>query len=224
MVADGRIVGRKVGHLSGRHAKGRTPRNVRYLVPLVAALLVTGSLLGVSTLTGRIFTGKEATTAEPPPATSKPATPKPPTPNPGETTTRALQHASRGLARAAKPKPSQSPSPSPSRKPDPTPTQDSGGTVTDSGTCEMSYYETGSTTANGESFDPDGLTAAHKTLPFDTRVRVTNNANGDSVVVRINDRGPFVAGRCMDLSRGAFDAIASLGSGVITAKYEILDS
>jgi rare lipoprotein A len=169
-------------------------------------------------VTGRIFTGKEAATAEPPP----PATPPPSSPTPDESN-RALQHASRGLARAPKPKASKSPSPTPSRTSS-APTQDDAGTVTDSGSCRMSYYETGSTTANGEPFDPDGLTAAHKTLAFNTRVRVTNTANGDSVVVRINDRGPFVAGRCMDLSRGAFDAIASLGSGVITAKYEILDS
>jgi rare lipoprotein A len=218
MVADGPVVGRKVGHLPGRHAKRRTPKNVRYLVPLVAALLVTGSLLGVSTLTGRIFTGKEAATAEPP---TQAPTPSPSSPDP---TDRALQHASRGLARAPKPKPSKSPSPSPSKTASPTADDDGGGTVTDSGSCKMSYYETGSTTASGEPFDPDGLTAAHKTLAFDTRVRVTNTANGESVVVRINDRGPFVAGRCMDLSRGAFDAIASLSSGVITAKYEILDS
>jgi rare lipoprotein A len=92
--------------------------------------------------------------------------------------------------------------------------------VVDSGTCGVSYYETGSVTASGEPFDPDGLTAAHKTLPFDTRVRVT--ANGKSVVVRINDRGPFVSGRCLDLARGAFAEIASLSSGVITAKYEVL--
>jgi rare lipoprotein A len=95
--------------------------------------------------------------------------------------------------------------------------------VVDSGTCGVSYYETGAVTANGESFDPDGLTAAHKTLAFDTRVRVTNTANGKSVVVRINDRGPFVSGRCLDLARGAFAEIASLGSGVITARYEVLD-
>jgi rare lipoprotein A len=94
--------------------------------------------------------------------------------------------------------------------------------VTDSGTCGVSYYETGSVTASGEPFDPDGLTAAHKSLPFDTRVRVTNTANGKSVVVRINDRGPFVSGRCIDLARGAFTQIASLSSGVIRAKYEVL--
>jgi rare lipoprotein A len=59
-------------------------------------------------------------------------------------------------------------------------------------------------------------------LPFNTRVKVTNVANSTSVVVRINDRGPFVSDRCIDLSRGAFKSIASLGAGVITVKYEVL--
>lgn len=87
----------------------------------------------------------------------------------------------------------------------------------------MSYYSDGQVTADGEQFDPNAFTAAHKTLPFNTRVRVTNPANGESVVVRINDRGPFVSGRCLDLSRAAFEAIASLGTGVLpAAKYEVL--
>lgn len=95
-------------------------------------------------------------------------------------------------------------------------------TVTSTGTCKASYYATGSRTANGESYNPDGITAAHKTLPFNTKVKVTNTANGKSVVVRINDRGPFVAGRCLDLSRGAFVTIASVSAGVINAQYEVL--
>jgi len=90
------------------------------------------------------------------------------------------------------------------------------------GTCDASYYDQGKRTANGEAFAPDGLTAAHRSLPFDSQVRVTNVANGKSVVVRINDRGPFVSGRCLDLSRGSFQAIANLGSGVIDVRYEVL--
>ncbi|GAA0914240.1 septal ring lytic transglycosylase RlpA family protein [Virgisporangium aurantiacum] len=105
-----------------------------------------------------------------------------------------------------------------SRSPKPSTSTGGGG----SGTCGVSFYSTGSTTANGERFDPDGLTAAHKTLPFNTRIRVTNPSNGKSVVVRVNDRGPFVGGRCIDLARGAFAQIASLNAGVITARYEVL--
>jgi rare lipoprotein A len=97
-----------------------------------------------------------------------------------------------------------------------------GGTVKSSGSCGASYYTGGGNTASGEPFNTNDFTAAHKTLPFNTRVRVTNVANGKSTVVRINDRGPFVVGRCLDLSRAAFGAIASLGAGVITVKYEVL--
>jgi uncharacterized protein YabE (DUF348 family) len=89
-------------------------------------------------------------------------------------------------------------------------------------TCGVSWYASGSRTANGEAFNPDGLTAASKTLPFNTMVKVTNPANGKSVVVRINDRGPYVAGRCLDLARGAFSQIASLGTGAITATWEVV--
>jgi rare lipoprotein A len=98
----------------------------------------------------------------------------------------------------------------------------SGGTVVSTGSCKASFYASGQKTANGERFVPDGITAAHKTLPFNTKVRVTNEANGKSVVVRINDRGPFVAGRCLDLSRGAFVQIASVSAGVASVKYEVL--
>ena len=88
--------------------------------------------------------------------------------------------------------------------------------------CGVSWYASGSRTANGEAFNPDGLTAASKTLPFNTLVKVTNPANGNSVIVRINDRGPYVTGRCLDLARGAFSQIASLGTGAITATWEVV--
>lgn len=67
--------------------------------------------------------------------------------------------------------------------------------------------------ADGSRFNQDALTAAHKTLPFGTRVRVTSAATGRSVVVRITDRGPFIAGRAIDLSRGAARAIGLPGVG-----------
>lgn len=80
----------------------------------------------------------------------------------------------------------------------------------------------GRLTANGEIFDPNELTAAHKTLPFDTRVRVTSVRNGRSVVVRINDRGPFKPGRVIDLSRAAAEAIGMIGSGVAPVTLTIV--
>jgi rare lipoprotein A len=73
------------------------------------------------------------------------------------------------------------------------------------------YAEHGGSTANGERVVPGALTAAHRTLPFGTRVRVTNRRNGRSVVVRINDRGPFVRGRIIDLTPAAARAIGVSG-------------
>lgn len=75
-------------------------------------------------------------------------------------------------------------------------------------------------TASGEVFNQMALTAAHRTLPFGTKVRVTNIKNNQSVTVRINDRGPFVRGRVIDLSRAAFSEIGNLNSGVIDVHLE----
>jgi rare lipoprotein A len=97
-----------------------------------------------------------------------------------------------------------------------------GAAVVSTGSCEASFYDEPQATANGETFNPEALTAANKSLPFNSRVRITNVANGKSVIVRINDRGPFVAGRCLDLSRAAFQTIANLGTGVIDVRYEVL--
>ena len=80
----------------------------------------------------------------------------------------------------------------------------------------------GRTTSNGEVFDPAQLTAAHRTLPFGTRVRVTNLETGSSVEVRINDRGPFKADRIIDLSRAAAERIGMIGSGVATVRVEVV--
>ena len=68
-------------------------------------------------------------------------------------------------------------------------------------------------TASGERMNPSALTAAHRTLPFGTRVKVTNQSNGRTVVVRINDRGPFIRGRVLDLSKGAANQLGFIGSG-----------
>lgn len=76
----------------------------------------------------------------------------------------------------------------------------------------------GRRTASGEPFDMSDLTAAHKTLPFGTRVRVRNVNNGREVVVRINDRGPFSAKRVIDLSHAAASALGMLRSGVVNVQ------
>ena len=80
----------------------------------------------------------------------------------------------------------------------------------------------GRKTANGEIFNTYSLTAAHKTLPFNTRVRVTNLNNGKSVIVRINNRGPYIKGRIIDLSTAAFTAIESKNKGIARVKLEIV--
>ena len=86
-----------------------------------------------------------------------------------------------------------------------------------------SYYKSsGSRTANGERFDPQGLTAAHRSLPFGTRVRVMIVDTGRSVVVRINDRGPFVSSRVIDLTFGAARVIGLHTSGVAKVSMEVL--
>lgn len=88
-----------------------------------------------------------------------------------------------------------------------------------------SYYDSkfnGRKTANGTIFSNHKLTAAHKTLPFGTLVKVTNIKNGKSVIVEINDRGPFIKGRSIDLSKKAFSQIANKDKGLIKVKVEIL--
>ena len=84
----------------------------------------------------------------------------------------------------------------------------------------------GRKTANGETYNMFAMTAAHRTLPFDTRVRVTNLENGRSVVVRINDRGPFKdkKKRIIDLSLGAAKELDMLEAGVVEVRLEILKS
>jgi len=78
-------------------------------------------------------------------------------------------------------------------------------------------------TASGERFNQRANTAAHKQLPFGSRVKVTNVSNGESVTVRINDRGPFIEGRIIDLSRSAFAEIAETRLGIIDVEIEVLN-
>lgn len=80
----------------------------------------------------------------------------------------------------------------------------------------------GRKTANGETFNMNDLTAAHPSLPFGTKVRVTNQANGEAVTVRINDRGPFAGNREIDLSRQAAQEIGLISSGVGEVRIEVL--
>jgi rare lipoprotein A len=89
-----------------------------------------------------------------------------------------------------------------------------------------SYYADefhGRKTSNGEVFDMNSLTAAHRSLPFNSKVKVTNLDNGLSTVVRINDRGPFVEGRIIDLSLAAAKAIGMIGAGTARVTLEVIE-
>lgn len=107
-----------------------------------------------------------------------------------------------------------------------TPTRSPDGWVgyTESG--KASFYANkhqGRKTASGDVYRHTFKTAAHKTLPFGTLVKVTNLDNDQSVIVKINDRGPFVRGRILDLSRSAFGSIAHVSRGVIGVEIEVIE-
>ncbi len=92
---------------------------------------------------------------------------------------------------------------------------------------QVSYYSdalAGRSTASGEPYQPRAFTAAHRSLPFGTIVRVTSDVTGRSVYVRINDRGPFVRGRVLDLSRAAAEKLGLLGRGVLKVRAEVVEN
>jgi len=93
--------------------------------------------------------------------------------------------------------------------------------MTDGSVGIASFYKHGSKTANGEQFNPSDLTAAHRTLPFGTRLRVTHVATGQSVTVRVNDRGPFIPGRVVDVSHSAAEALGMIDRGITKVKLEV---
>jgi rare lipoprotein A len=93
-------------------------------------------------------------------------------------------------------------------------------------TGKASFYadkHTSEKTASGELYSPELKTAAHRTLPLGSKIKVTNVDNGKSVDVTVNDRGPFVKGRIVDLSKSAFSSIGSLSSGVISVQLEVIE-
>jgi len=86
-----------------------------------------------------------------------------------------------------------------------------------------SFYSEGTQTASGEKFNKNDLTAAHPTLPFGTRLRVTDEDTGRSVTVRVNDRGPFVHGRVVDVSRSAAVALGMVDKGVANVRLDVVE-
>lgn len=115
------------------------------------------------------------------------------------------------------PQPPTAPPPAPERPEPETPAHFSG---------EVSYYADsldGQPTANGETFDQQELTAAHRELPFGTRLRVTRPDTGASVVVRVNDRGPYADDRVLDLTRAAAERLGFVDDGHVHVEVEVLD-
>jgi rare lipoprotein A len=104
------------------------------------------------------------------------------------------------------------------RKPAPEPTGESKGTSNG----VASFYWQGTKTASGEKFNPGELTAAHPTLPFGTKLRVTNTHTGRSVTVRVNDRGPYVPGRVVDVSYSAAQELGMINQGVAKVKLDVV--
>jgi rare lipoprotein A len=206
--------------VTGKHIRARRFRSPVGLVATTTgvALLVGGTVGAVhlvSSPTSATALSPAATTPAVTPGASQSTTVSAPSPvRSSPEQSRSTGRASRAQSRTATPRPTAS-RPTVSKPKAPT-------SVVGTGSCEASFYDEPQATANGETFDPEALTAAHKTLAFDTRVRVTNPDNGRSVVVRINDRGPYVDGRCLDLSRAAFRSITSLDAGAIDVRYEIL--
>ncbi|MEV4654668.1 septal ring lytic transglycosylase RlpA family protein [Micromonospora sp. NPDC049301] len=209
--------------MAGRHSRTRmfsSPAGIAATAAVAVALAVGGTVGAVQLTSGSAQPGQATIEFAPTIPASSPAASSPtaspsasasPSVTASPSASRSPQAASRNKARTAAPKPS------------PTATKKTvAAKVLESGSCGASFYSEGQLTANGESFNPNELTAAHKTLPFNTKVRVTNPANGKSVVVRINDRGPFIDGRCLDLSRAAFATIASVDVGALTVRYEVL--
>ena len=89
-------------------------------------------------------------------------------------------------------------------------------------TAKASWYQHGTQTASGQKFDPNGYTAAHKSLPFGTKLKLTNTINGKVIFVTVNDRGPFIRGREIDVSKGGAKALGFIDSGTANLKMEII--
>ena len=89
-------------------------------------------------------------------------------------------------------------------------------------TVVSSWYQSGTKTASGQRFDPNGLSAAHRTLPFGTKLRLTNPNNGKSIIVTVNDRGPFIRGTGLDVSRGAAQQLGFIRKGKTRLVMQVL--
>jgi len=174
------------------------------MTPTPVATLAALMLLAASPLS--------AQTASPPPAAPAPAATPAPAPAPAATPAPAAAPAAKAAA---------TPAPAPAAASATKPAAPSSSTETG----KLAWYGrkfAGRRTASGEAYNPDALTMAHKTLPFGTRVKVTNPANKRSVVVRVNDRGPTQADRVGDVSLAAASRLGMIPVGVIDAELTVV--
>lgn len=133
----------------------------------------------------------------------------------GDSRSRLEQRASRDDARSTG-------SPASSAAPSQQPSSASLPETGQSGSCFAGYVATGTVTASGQKFNPKAYTGANLSLPFGTKVQITNSETGKSVVIRINDRGPYAGNRCFDLTSSAYQQIASLTESQVKIEYEVL--
>ena len=89
-------------------------------------------------------------------------------------------------------------------------------------TVVSSWYQSGKLTASGQRFDPNGSTVAHRTLPFGTQLKLTNPKNGRSIIVTVNDRGPFIRGTGLDVSRGVAQKLGFIHQGKTKLQMQVM--
>jgi len=220
----------------GNHAPSRTSLRERLranrsivVVSATGAVLIAAGTAGAAAVNGLTGPGAATAAAGPPAAETADARPAPQasesahSPKQDEQTHQEREQAIEAATQSFSGTTSQK------EKPESEPAGDSSGSggsdLTPSGqggSCEASMYSEPQPTASGEQFDPSAMTAAHKSLPMDTKVQVTNPDNGKSVTVRINDRGPYIAGRCLDLSTASFTQIASSSAGVVDVEWQVV--
>lgn len=189
-----------MGNNSGRRRHPQSPLALRWILIAAAGVAVVAVAVTAFALTGS--GGKSGSQTKAIAQFGAPAAPRTPAVSRAETRTPLAMTVPMMIKKSGAPTA-------------PTAHKSTASSVVSSGSCQASYYF-------GVPYQGSDLVSANKTLPFGTRVRVTNENNGESVVVRISDRGPFVAGRCLDLSNAAMAAIGGMGSGVIPVRYEVL--
>ncbi len=187
--------------LDGKHVARRQRRLARPVLPIAAGLVVAAATVGGVALSHSGNGNSNGSTQQASAVTADTQPDRAEIP----------QHASRGKSRTES-----------SKSDSNTDAAGQSNSVGESGSCKADYLATGSTTASGEKFDSKADTGANMSLRFGSKVRITNEATGRSVVIRINDRGPYVKDRCFDLTSSAYSKIASLSDPTVQISYVVI--